>query len=66
MADWNTSFWVILDKNGPTGMGYWMKASDWTVWVEDKVTRRTRDEDSQTDVKLVKGVMEWGLSPKPL
>lgn len=34
--------------------------------MEDKVTRRTSDENSQTDVKLVKDVMEWGLSPKPL
>lgn len=31
--------------------------------MEDKVTRRTSDEKSQTDVKLVKGVMAWGGHP---
>lgn len=65
MADWYTSFWVILDKDGPTGMGDSMKASDWTEWVEDKITRRTTDENLQTNVNLVKVVMTWGYPLKP-
>lgn len=39
LADWHTSFWVILEQDGPIGMGDWMaKAGDWAVWVEDGAT----------------------------
>lgn len=42
VADWHTSFWVILEQDGPIEMGDWMvKASDWAAWVEDSVTGKT-------------------------
>lgn len=67
VADWHTSFWVILEQDGPIGMGDWMaKAGDWAVRVEDGVTGRTVKTKCRTMGSFSTLLRHGGHSGTPL